>query len=554
MDPADTSSSPKPAARRWGWLAFLAGLLTAIWLVRQMPQAPIYSAELGRATYWQSYETSYFASLRAYEGPIRRALAEGYVPIVVFGDSTLRGTGAVGPDIWTRVLERRLQERNRRVRVLNYAQNAGDLMGPFLYHHLQSKFPEARYIMQWHFSSEVGIRHQFHYWLTSEIILRDGRQNPAVRYSLAVTPVTTAAERASFVLAAANIATNYLEAGNWIRYRWLGRPYMAANRQIKIQPLALAQESDLPGTRFVAPDEKTQGYMSGYFLSHQDKRHKYIATLLAPRRAYLDAMYPPAHRSHLLLLTLDFNPYYAPAKDPEQMQIWRTMWAKLRQDMATFTDLNWLALTGSDGGLATDDYVDLGHLSVPGQQRLADAVADRLLAPGGWFDPAAPNAVTPAPELGNRWVEMSQLTPDERQPMRIFNPMPIRFFSQFGLGINGSFLNAHPETRLVFPAAPGRRQLKLEAKFDPGAYENLPAEQATDGVQVEVALLLPGGVREVVFTRLIAPATVETDRGLLSLGADFALPAGAEIEISVHPGPSGGLNRDWFWLGNLSIK
>ena len=132
--------------------------------------------------------------------------------------------------------------------------------------------------------------------------------------------------------------------------------------------------------------------------------------------------------------------------------------------------------------------------------------------------------------------------------------MPVRFFSQFGLGFNWNLLNAHPETRLVFQATPGRHQLKFEGKFDPGAYENLPVQQATDGVQIEVALLLPGGIRQVVFTRLVTPATVETDRGLLSLGANFVLPAHAEIEISVGPGPSGGLNRDWFWLGNLSIE
>ena len=63
-------------------------------------------------------------------------------------------------------------------------------------------------------------------------------------------------------------------------------------------------------------------------------------------------------------------------------------------------------------------------------------------------------------------------------------------------------------------------------------------------------------VNEATFSELDSylPATVATDRGLLSLGASFVLPADAEIEISVGPGPQGALNRDWFWLGNLSIE
>lgn len=553
MKPGTPTPSDKPPSR-WGWLAFLTGFLVALGIARQIPPAPAYSTELGRATYWQSYETSYFASLQSYEQPIRQALADGYVPIVVFGDSTLRGTGATGADIWTRVLERKLQERNRRVRVINYAQNAGDLMGPFLYHHLQKKFPQARYIMQWHFSSEVGIRHQFHYWLTSEIILRDGRRNPAVAQSLAIVPVTRADERGSFILAAANIATHYLEVGNWIRYRWLGRPYMAVNRQVRISPLSAAEESDLPGTKFVPPDEKTQGYMSGYFLSHQAARHKYIQTPLAQRRAYLDKMYPPAERGHLLLLTLDFNPFYAPKNDPAQMQVWREMWAQLRRDMAMLPDVNWVAVTGSDGGLGTDDYVDLGHLSIPGQQRLAQSIADKLLAPGGWFDPDAAGAVPAPPALTGRWVEMRELTPEEQQPMAVFKTKPTRFYSQFGLGVNGTFLNSHPETRLVFSASAGRHQLKFDARFDPGAYSGIPADQATDGVQVEVAILQADGGRQVVYTRPVQPATVEADRATLSLSAEFKLPASAEIELSVGPGPQGQLNRDWFWLGNISLE
>ena len=180
-------------------------------------KAPAFSPQLGRANYWQSYESSYFATVRAYEAPIQAILAAGNIPVVVFGDSSIRGAGASGADVWTRCLERRLQAVEPRVRVLNYAQNAGDMMGPLLYHHLQKKFPAIHCLVQWHFASEVGARHPFHYWLTSEIAWRDGKQNPAVQRSFRIVPVSAPEERAAFVLAGLNLVTNYLDVGNWIR-------------------------------------------------------------------------------------------------------------------------------------------------------------------------------------------------------------------------------------------------------------------------------------------------------------------------------------------------
>jgi len=410
MTPAVTSSHGIARARRaWSRLAaatFLLGLVLAVLLVRLLPPAPAFSRRLGRATYWQSYETSYFASLRAYEKAISDVLGRGRIPVVVFGDSTIRGAGAAGDEVWTRVLERRLKAVNSRVRVLNYAQNAGDLMGPFLYHHLQRRFPEARYIMQWHFGGQVGARHPFHFWLTSEIALRDGTENPAVRRSFTIVPVTKAEERYAFVLASLNILTNHLDAGNWIRYRWLGRPYFDADRRVKIQPLRDAPEGDVSITRFVPPEqEKTAETLRGIFIANQAARDHYLQRSLEERAAYFADMYPTRLRSHLLLLTLDFNPYYAPHEDAAKMKVWRGMWAQLRADMIRIPDLRWVSLTGSDGRMEVDDYVDLGHLTSRGQRRLGDAVAENLLAPGGWFDPATPGAGRPPARLAGKPID-----------------------------------------------------------------------------------------------------------------------------------------------------
>ena len=388
-----TVESPPPslphARRRWArlsTLAFLLGLIAALLIVHALPPAPPFSPQLGRATYWQSYETSYFASVRAYEELLRSTLAAGNIPIVVFGDSTLRGTGAVGADVWTRLLEQRLQTADPRVRVLNYSQNAGDLMGPFLFHHLQKKFPDAYYINQWHFSSEVGVRHPFHYWLTAEIALRDGNANPAVKHSFHIVPVKTPEERYAFVLAGANIAINYLDVGNWIRYRWMGRPFFDSDRKVKVQPLRDVAEADVTTTRFTPPAAASAQTMREVFRANVDAWVAYVKRPLAERAAYFAEMYPPALRSHMLLLTLDFNPYYAP-RDEIKAMAWRTSWVQLRADMRQISDLRWVSLAPSQGEMQQDDFSDLGHLTVHGQQLLADAVADNLLSPGGWFGP-----------------------------------------------------------------------------------------------------------------------------------------------------------------------
>jgi lysophospholipase L1-like esterase len=387
------------AGRRWAWLptvSFLAGLATALLLVRALPPAPAFSPQLARATYLQSYETSYFATLRSYEAPISAILSEGLIPVVVFGDSTIRGTGATGNRVWTRVLEHRLQAFEPRVRVLNYAQNAGDLLGPFLFHHLQQKFPEARYIVQWHFPGEVGVRHPFHFWLTSEIALRDGKENPAIKRSHLVQPVWNtdplaflykglSEEQYSFVLAGLNIVTNYLDAGNWVRYLFLGRPFFDGDRKVKIQALRGVAESDVQVLTFIPPSADVAKNMRLIFDNRITAQAIDLEHPLAKRIDYFSELFPSSLRGNLLILTFELNPYYAPQNDSAKMKAWFVNWEKVRKEMAQITDLRWVSLTASHGELQVDDFMDLGHLTPKGQQRLADAVADNLVGPGGWF-------------------------------------------------------------------------------------------------------------------------------------------------------------------------
>jgi len=52
----------------------------------------------------------------------------------------------------------------------------------------------------------------------------------------------------------------------------------------------------------------------------------------------------------------------------------------LRERMAEVPGLNWTALTAGAGELSVDDFCDIGHLSVPGQAKLAERVANALSA------------------------------------------------------------------------------------------------------------------------------------------------------------------------------
>lgn len=553
--PSIASHAPPPRRQRWlGLLAFLAGLACAVLLLRQVPPPPPFSPQRARASYWQSYETAYFASLRSYEQLVQDVIDEGRVPVVVFGDSSIRGAGARDDHVWTRILERRLQAVNPRVRVLNFAQNAGDLLAPFLYHHLRQRFPSARYIVQWPFGSEVGRRHQFHFWLTSEIALRDGRSNPAVNHAYAQLPVKRTDERLSFILAGLNIATNCLDVGNWVRYRWLGRLEAGGDRNVHLHPLETAPEQDLDVTGFVVPDDrKTRQTMRDIFRFHLIARQKYLQRPLVQREAYLAEIYPPAVRSHLLLITCDMNPYYAPAQEAGLMQTWHDNWRQLRADLARQTDLNWVGLTCADGGLKIDDFCDLGHLTISGQQRLAEAVADKLLAPGGWFDSAAPGSESLPASLTGQWIEWSSVPRYQRDSFQFMHPQPVRFFSSFGPALDTDFYNAHPTTRLRFAVPPGAHRLRTTLRFAPGAYENLPQEQATDGITFEAALVDPIGRRTVLLTRQLAPWSTPADRRTVPVDLSFSTPTGTELEVSITPGPQGRDTRDWVSLGPLTI-
>lgn len=146
-----------------------------------------------------------------------------------------------------------------------------------------------------------------------------------------------------------------------------------------------------------------------------------------------------------------------------------------------------------------------------------------------------------------------RMGPLEAGSFSYFSPAPSWVFSQYGASLYDEFVTLHPASALYFPVAPGDRRLRTTLLINAGAYQNLPAGEATDGIELVIAVLTPGGGRTVVLQRKVDPFRVEADRGPLAVDVTFPVPANAEIEVSINPGPHGNGARDWSSLGPLTI-
>jgi len=90
--------------------------------------------------------------------------------------------------------------------------------------------------------------------------------------------------------------------------------------------------------------------------------------------------------------------------------------------------------------------------------------------------------------------------------------------------------------------------------LSPGAYENIPADEASDGIDIEARIVRPGVPDRVVFSRNLNPRDRPEDRGTVPIAFDFEMPVDAELELSVTSGPAGSDRRDWAYLGRLVIE
>ena len=162
-------------------------------------------------------------------------------------------------------------------------------------------------------------------------------------------------------------------------------------------------------------------------------------------------------------------------------------------------------------------------------------------------------------KLDDRWYKLDQLRPSQRRFFRTMEPMPVRFFSRFGPGLDyrGEVpeFGAHPLTRLVFALPAGRHRFKGSVRLPPAAYQaDLPYEDQTDGIEVKLVRVDASVVGPALLTVRVNPRDVPADRGWVRLQCDFELAAAGEVELLVGPGPAGSLTRDWATLGPLVIE
>lgn len=160
--------------------------------------------------------------------------------------------------------------------------------------------------------------------------------------------------------------------------------------------------------------------------------------------------------------------------------------------------------------------------------------------------------------LAGHWAEVKQLRPEQLALLRYLQPTPVRFLVRYGLSLGGNdsapIFGAHPESRFQFLLPVGPHHLRTSVGLNPGAYENIPADQASDGIDVTVRILRTDMPDKVVYSRNLNPRDKPADRGAVPIEVSFEMPPNAILELSVTSGPAGSDRRDWAYLGKLVIE
>lgn len=104
---------------------------------------------------------------------------------------------------------------------------------------------------------------------------------------------------------------------------------------------------------------------------------------------------------------------------------------------------------------------------------------------------------------------------------------------------------------LVFRLEGRERRLEFSGGLLPGAYTE---GGQSDGVTYAVDVAEPGRAPRRVFSRHLAPALQESDRGSVAMVVDLpALPPGTELRLSTEPGPAGNGAWDWAFVDSLRL-
>lgn len=157
----------------------------------------------------------------------------------------------------------------------------------------------------------------------------------------------------------------------------------------------------------------------------------------------------------------------------------------------------------------------------------------------------------------NAEAAVGRLAPAIQALFAGMSPRPYRYFCRFGLSnasVNGRlFFNVHPDTRLWFRVPAGRHRITADFFMESGAYENLPASDASDGVSLTVWELKADGTRRELYHRNLDPRDNPADRGTQEMAVTTDIAEGSDILFVSDPGERNNFNRDWTWLGSFTV-
>jgi hypothetical protein len=363
----------------WPAIPLILGIIVGSQTGRLVHPAPAYSDLLGRASYHISFRNNYFAGLKSFEEKVDKVIEQGRVPLIVLGDSTIRGTGARTENVWTWVLQKMLdQHHGLNFKVLNFAQDGGDRVGPFMFFHLYERYPQARFVVQWQLGEKIGTRSPSHIWITDQIILDDWTKNYAVSR---IEPASLTREELLWAgLAGLDMLFPYNDLFNNLRYYYAGgverdKPFPFA---FSIRPLQAALEVDQDVGVFRPNEKQLSDLAAGFCGGLTAARIAFMNEHKSDFRSFMEQQYPAKVRDRLIMLTLDYNPLCEPQSASEVAR-YTEMWICFRAELGRIEDLEALTMTWTDQELSNDDFIDHAHLTVQGQRKLASRVYSKVI-------------------------------------------------------------------------------------------------------------------------------------------------------------------------------
>ena len=167
-----------------------------------------------------------------------------------------------------------------------------------------------------------------------------------------------------------------------------------------------------------------------------------------------------------------------------------------------------------------------------------------------------PSAAEDYARLDSPIVTVDSLSPELKNAINTLGPAVVAFQGDFPVAVHPfnqrTILGAHPQQRIWLNVDPGSHRLELEFGILPGAYTAVSGKPS-DGVGFSLRREKDNGDEVVLWRRLVQPATIESDQGVLSHRMAVELGPGERLVLQTDPGNGANLNYDWAFWQRVSI-